>query len=178
MQDWLERFGKHTCSAVRETKGMAAAWSKETSSGIVASKLGLMQACSAYVPAFGTHLLACIEVAKALVIELEKLNCCLPHLDVWLQSGESAKTLSPALNCSQQANYLQQAALSGLDKLTLAYLTVLVGGLDHAGEVTTEDLQNRSGQTDVIKKRGVMWRANKLRTGGPFASWKRATCPV
>lgn len=37
----------HTCIAVRQTKGNAPAWSKETSLGIVASKLLLMLASSA-----------------------------------------------------------------------------------------------------------------------------------
>lgn len=41
----------HTCMAVRDTRGTAAAWSKEMLSGILATRLLLMVANSAYVPA-------------------------------------------------------------------------------------------------------------------------------
>ena len=43
-----------TCIAVRDTSGNAAAWSKDTPSGMLASRLLLIVAYSAYVPADGS----------------------------------------------------------------------------------------------------------------------------
>lgn len=43
------------CMAVRDTKGRAAAWSKDTLSGMVASKSLLIVAYSAYVPESAVH---------------------------------------------------------------------------------------------------------------------------